>query len=239
MSVRKGEAMTTTSAMTSAPTPQGRLTAQTSTPAPTRTASRASARTSTGVAAAVLLLAGLALGACSKSDAGSGFVGADPASSMAQEQAASTDSDTVDLVDAALTVPAVTTQAEAPNDAPFGDRRGLRLRLLRTLHATWVTEGASGPVTHEAIRGEVTAASATSITVKAKDGVSMTFAVTADTRVRSRANGRGTDSTMASVDVGQKALVVGTGASNPTARLVVFRIGTPTTAAPPSPSATS
>ena len=54
-------------------------------------------------------------------------------------------------------------------------------------HAEWVTKGDGNTyVTHEAILGEVTAVSATSITVKSTDGTSMTFAVTADTKVHQR-----------------------------------------------------
>ena len=58
-------------------------------------------------------------------------------------------------------------------------------------HAEWVTKGDGNTyVTHEAILGEVTAVSATSITVKSTDGTSMTFAVTADTKVHQRQEGR-------------------------------------------------
>ena len=57
-------------------------------------------------------------------------------------------------------------------------------------HAEWVTKGDGNTyVTHEAILGEVTAVSATSITVKSTDGTSMTFAVTADTKVHQRQKG--------------------------------------------------
>lgn len=54
------------------------------------------------------------------------------------------------------------------------------------LHTDTVTLDKDGkPQTIEAISGTVTDVSATSITVKASDGVSMTFAVTADTKVGS------------------------------------------------------
>ena len=215
-------------------TPMDRMHPACSDRSPARTSRPWPARSTSAVAAG-LLIAWLALAACSKADSGSAIVGAAPG--QAQGQAVSADSDTVELVDTALTTPAVLTSEDVRADGPSGDRRGLRVRLMRALHATWVTEGANGPVTHQAIRGEVTAASGTSVTVKAKDGVSMTFAVTGDTRVRARSNGRGSDATMASVAVGAKALVVGTGASNPTARVVVFRSGTPSAAPSPSPSA--
>lgn len=184
--------------------------------------------------AVILGLGTLALGACSKTDPAAASAAAAPASQQISAQQAS-GSDTIDLVSAAAETPVA---GEAPNG---GDRRGLRARLLRALHATWVTEGKQGPVTHQAIRGDVTAVSATSVTVKAKDGVSMTFAVTADTTVRQRIAGSGkgtkaTASTIRAVSVGTKALVTGVGASSPTARVVVHVVA----AAPkPSPSATS
>ena len=199
---------------------------------------RAVARPSTALAAAVLLAGGLALGGCSK-DVSAGPDAAAGAAPAQQADAAGADVSTVDLVDAALTTPAVDTSGTGA-DAPLGagDHRGLRARLLRTLHATWVTEGKAGPVTHQAIRGEVTAASGTSVTVKARDGVSKTFTVSGDTRVRARANGKGADSTMSALHVGDKAFVAGVGASNPQARVVVFRSGT-AKPAKPAPSATS
>jgi hypothetical protein len=111
--------------------------------------------------------------------------------------------------------------------------------MLRALHATWVTEGASGPVTHQAVRGDVTAVSKSAITVEAKDGFSETFAVVAVTRVRVRSNGKGADATVGSVTVGARALVTGVGATNPTARLVVFKVTTSPRGGSPSPSPTS
>jgi hypothetical protein len=190
--------------------------------------------------AVLLALGSLTLGACSKTGPASSFVPA--GKQVAAQDATGADtgsassSDTVDLVHAAVDLP--TTAGEAPEGA---DRKGLRARLLRALHATWVTDGPQGPVTHQAIRGDVTAVSATSITVKAKDGVSMTFAVTSATTVRARVAGsgkgvKGTDSTIGAVQVGAKALVTGVGASTPTARVVVHLTAAPKTA---SPSATS
>ena len=194
----------------------------------------AAIRTPTATTAALLLaVSAAALGACSTTATTSAPTSGGP-SVTAQEGAGS---DTFELVNAAALDVAATT-VDAPDD---GDRPGLRARLLRALHATWVTAGAQGPVTHQAIRGDVTAVSATAITVKAEDGVSMTFAVSADTRVRARVAGggkgvTGTDSTIGAVKVGAKALVTGVGTGTPTARAVIHL-----TAAPPrpSPSATS
>ena len=189
-------------------------------------------------AATVLLaVSALALGACTTSAPTSTSVSVSGEPEVATQEAAG--SETIELVNAALDTPAVV--GETPDG---GDRPGLRARLLRALHATWVTDGKQGPVTHQAIRGDVTAVSATSITVTAKDGVSMTFTVGADTRVRARVAGtgrgvkgvKGTDSTIGAVTIGSKALVTGVGTATPTARAVVHL----TPASPkPSPTATS
>jgi hypothetical protein len=199
----------------------------------TKTTSRRPA----AAASVLLVLSALALGACSKTDPASASAPARPQVSQASAQQAS-GSDTIDLVNAAADTPAA---GETPKSA---DRRGLPDRLLRALHATWVTESQQGPVTHQAIRGEVTAVSATSITVKAKDGVSLTFAVTRYTTVRQRVAGSGkgngigraTASTIGTVTVGTKALVTGVGATAPTARLIVHVAAT---APKPAPSASS
>src|SRR5690349_9091882 len=136
---------------------------------------------------------------------------------------AATDGDTIDLVSAAVQTAAADDTAQG---ADTGDRKGLRGRMLRALHGTWVTESKAGPVTHQAVRGDVTAVSGSSITVKAKDGFSLTFSVAGDTKVRARTAGKGTASTIGAVKVGSKALVVGLGATNPTARVVVFKVTT-------------
>ena len=115
-------------------------------------------------------------------------------------------------------------------------------------HAQWVAKDKAGAfVTHDAITGEVTAASATSVTVKAEDGVSLTFAVTADTTIRLRpaatrpadkpaakpgeskpgdtpaAKGRAGTST--DLKLGQHATVSGTGTDALTAAHVGVRTG--------------
>ena len=190
-------------------------------------------RSSTALGAATLLLGSLALGACSKTDAPGTSRSVSGGASI---QDSATDSDTVDLVNAALETPATADPALA---GPDGNRKRLRAKLLHALHATWVTDGAKGPVTHQAIRGEVTAVSGTSITVKAKDGFSLTFSVTKHTTVRQRAKGKGADSSIGAVKVGSKALVTGVGATSPTARFVAFRGATPPPSGSPSPSATS
>jgi hypothetical protein len=179
-------------------------------------------RSATALGATVLVLGSLALGACSKTET-AGTVGATAGRTQQDSAATATlDGDTVELVSAALEIPAADDTSQGA-DAGKGDRKGLRARMLRALHGSWVTEGKTGPVTHQAVRGEVTAVSGGSITVRAKDGFSLTFAVSGDTRVRARANRKGSDSTIGAVKVGSKALVTGVGATSPKARLVVFR----------------
>ena len=198
-------------------------------------------RSTTALGAAVLVLASLALGASTKTDAAgaaASAIGAAPLQDAAATDAAATDGDTIDLVSAAVDTPAVDDTTRGA-DSGAGDRKGLRARMLRALHGTWVTQGKTGPVTHQAIRGDVTAVSATSVTVKAKDGFSLTFAVAGDTRVRVRSNGKGADSTLGAVTVGAKALVAGFGATTPTARVVVFKVTTSQPGGSPSPTATS
>ena len=63
-------------------------------------------------------------------------------------------------------------------------RAGALTALKGVQHAQWVTAGKDGAyVTHDAIRGSVTAVSPTSVTVRADDGVSQTYAVSATTKV--------------------------------------------------------
>ncbi|MGW5238312.1 hypothetical protein ACWEOW_05230 [Monashia sp. NPDC004114] len=185
--------------------------------------------TATAMSALVLGAAAVTLGGCAKPAPG------DPDLGQAQAQQAGADGDTIDLVAAATEVP---TQSGGP-DVGAADRVGLRARMLRALHATWVTEGANGTVTHQAVRGQVTGVSSTSISVKAKDGFTLTYAVTPDTKVRVRVAGRGSAATIDAVTVGDKALVTGVGATNPAARLIVFHSGTPRPSSSSSPSATS
>lgn len=199
-------------------------------------------RTSTALTGAALLLGSLTLGACSSTDAT-----ASAQVRPAQAQPAAVDGDTVDLVAAAVDTPAADTPAADDangNATAKADRKGLRARLFRALHATWVTGGGkAGPVTHQAVRGEVTAVSATAITVRAKDGFSLTYAVGADTKVRERpqvkGQGKATPSTVSAVRVGAKALVTGVGATKPTARVVVFKDAPAASGGAPTPSATS
>lgn len=60
-----------------------------------------------------------------------------------------------------------------------------RNRIRRAVHASWVTESKKDKTftTHEAIRGQVTAVSLTSITVRAADNATETFVVNPATKV--------------------------------------------------------
>ena len=94
--------------------------------------------------------------------------------------------------------------------------RGLRLggAFGRFEHAEWVSKDGTANVTHDAIHGTVSSVSATSISVKASDGYSLTFTVNADTKVRVRdASGAGKRAgkagTIGDVKTGDNVLVSG------------------------------
>ena len=124
--------------------------------------------------------------------------------------------------------PAPSTSSEsAPDEGRPGEGRerdgkhGRFGRMPRGLHGEWVVRGEEEGqyITVVGVRGEVTAVSATSITVKAEDGYSATFAVNGDTGVR----GRDVDA-IGEVKVGDRAGVVGPKTGDTlTARMVVVR----------------
>jgi hypothetical protein len=117
--------------------------------------------------------------------------------------------------------PSSNTSTEA-RSAGAADKLLAQPRLARALHAQWVTRGKdNGFVTHDAIRGEVSAVSATSVSVKAADGVTQTYAVTAETVVRVKGEGKGTTGAIGKVHTGDRVLVVGTGTSTLTAGHIV------------------
>lgn len=103
------------------------------------------------------------------------------------------------------------------HDGP-GGMRGMRGPgpIGEALHGEMVVKADDGTIsTVRTIRGTVTAVSDTSITVKAEDGYTGTFAITADTEVRVGLPQRGADaqestSTIADVAVGDVAHVHGT-----------------------------
>jgi hypothetical protein len=106
--------------------------------------------------------------------------------------------------------------ASAPAKPGHPGGRGLRLggALGRFEHAEWVSKDGTANVTHDAIHGTVSSVSATSISVKASDGYSLTCTVNADTKVRVRdtsSTGKraGRAGTIADVKTGDNVLVSG------------------------------
>jgi hypothetical protein len=119
---------------------------------------------------------------------------------------------------AELTSITSTTSGQSDQDAKHARRA-----LLRGLHGQWVTRDRDTNtfVTHDAIRGTVTAVSATSITVQAADKFSQTYVVNASTKVRQRQDKKGTDSTIGAVHTGDNAVVLGTGSDTFNATFIV------------------
>ncbi|SDO71899.1 hypothetical protein SAMN04515671_1812 [Nakamurella panacisegetis] len=141
---------------------------------------------------------------------------------------------------AAEVAPAAATTS-ASTAAARGDgkhRVALARRLERVAHAQWVTkDGKTGKfVTHDAIRGVVTAVSGTSVTIKAADGTSEAFVINAATTVRVTGHAKGSPATIGEVKVGDRAGVVGTGSAPMTATKVIDRgvAKATTTSVPPT-----
>ncbi|MCW2541510.1 MAG: hypothetical protein JWN95_3235 [Frankiales bacterium] len=141
---------------------------------------------------------------------------------------AASGNDTTGVVPAAnssTSASATTTPSHsaASGSSGKGRQRGPAIaqgRLKRALHASWVTKGENATfVTHAAIRGAVTAVSATSISVKAADNVTQTYTVNSSTKVHTRADKKAAPIT--DVKSGDPVLVVGTGTSSLTATQVV------------------
>lgn len=94
--------------------------------------------------------------------------------------------------------------------------------LKNALHGEFVTKDDSGKfVTHELYRGDVTAVSATSISVHAADGASMTYTVNADSKVFIRGDGKPHQGAISDVKVGDQVVVTGIGSPHPTAKFIV------------------
>jgi len=112
---------------------------------------------------------------------------------------------------------ALATAGSSPSASAGKHHAGKAMR--HALHGQWVTQDKDTKsfVTHDAIRGTVTAVSPSSITVRSLDKKSETFAVTKDTKVRIRANGKGAKGTITQVHPGDQAIVLGTGTSTLTA----------------------
>ena len=155
---------------------------------------------------------------------GLGIGGVALASSPSSAPAANSAGAAVVAAPAALTT--APTSASKSLKAGDGKRReALVKRLEKVAHAQWVTkDGKTGKfVTHDAIRGTVTALTTHSITVKSADGTSETFVVTSATKVHLKGAAKGTKGTIGQVKVGDQAGVVGTGTSVKTATAVIDR----------------
>jgi hypothetical protein len=90
-------------------------------------------------------------------------------------------------------------------------RAAALLRLKSFEHGEWTSRepGSTADVVHVAVKGKVSAVSATSISVTATDGYQATYVVNSDTKVRLRGAGK-TSSTIANVKTGDTVLVSGT-----------------------------
>jgi hypothetical protein len=107
--------------------------------------------------------------------------------------------------------------ASTTNTAKAGAVR----RLRRAVHATWVSENKKAKTftTHDAIRGQVTAVSPTSITVQAADNVIETYVLNSATKVHTRAEK--TAASISDINGGDPVWVVGTGTTTLTAARVI------------------
>lgn len=130
----------------------------------------------------------------------------------------------------AAAAPTATTATPATKKAKAA-KRAKQPQLGRALHGTWVTRkgkkaastGTATTVTHDAIRGTVSAVSATSITVTAADKFSQTYAVNGATKVQvaNKTTHKPTASTIGAVKNGAIVVVRGTGTTKLTAAAVV------------------
>lgn len=112
--------------------------------------------------------------------------------------------------------PSAAPSSSAPKTAPNGHaKRAGKARRAALEHGEWVTNRDGKAETHDAVRGKVTSVSATSISVRAVDGYSLTLTVNADTKVRVRPAGStdkkaGSKATIAQVKTGDTVLAAGT-----------------------------
>ena len=127
---------------------------------------------------------------------------------------------------AASSTPATpTTSGTSSSPSTGAAKHHHRDPLTRALHAQWVTDdkNANTDVTHDEIRGTVITVSSTSITVKATDGVTQTYAVTSATKVHAKGDTTTTPGTIAQVKTGDTAIIVGTGTGTGTATHIADR----------------
>ncbi len=124
----------------------------------------------------------------------------------------------------------------AQTATPESGKHPVANRLRRAVHATWVTQNRKTNtfITHDAIRGQVSAVSPTSITVRAADSTTQTYLITSKTKVftraaRTKASGTAAPKTapvrapasISDVKAGDTVLIGGTGTTALTAVRVV------------------
>lgn len=110
-----------------------------------------------------------------------------------------------------------------------GKHHGKLDDLRKIVHGQFVTKGKDGAfVTHDVVRGQVSAVSATSITVAAPGTTSETYVLTKDTKVHLRPAGKTkgkpatpTAGTISSVHTGDTVVVLGTGTGTMTATRIL------------------
>jgi hypothetical protein len=116
----------------------------------------------------------------------------------------------------AASAPATASTNSSPATKKPAARRGHVKQALTRLknfdQGEWVTGPSGATVTHQAIKGKVSAVSPTSIQVKAADGTSLTFVANSSTKVGLREGGKGSakKGTLADVKTGDTVLVTGT-----------------------------
>ena len=123
------------------------------------------------------------------------------------------------------------SQSDSPSSAVTASQPAATTKHHRALHwlrvasriehGQFVLHGKNGTVTRDLIRGSIVAVSPSAITVRAADGTQETYAVTSQTKVRTRTNGKGAASSIGAVSVGDQVVVLGTGTSQLTANRVV------------------
>jgi hypothetical protein len=105
--------------------------------------------------------------------------------------------------------PTASTSPSSTGRAAKAPRKRPGLARLRKLqHGSWVTgDGTSTDVTHDIIRGKVTAISATLVTVKSADNTTQTYSVNTTTKVHTRA--KHTGAAITDVKTGDEVTVTG------------------------------
>jgi hypothetical protein len=117
--------------------------------------------------------------------------------------------------------PSASVSSSANGSTTSAGKHGAVDRLRRALHATWVSENKKTKTftTHDAIRGQVIAVSATSITVLAADNVTGTYVLNSATKVHTRAEK--TAASISDIKSGDPVWVAGTRTTTLTASRVV------------------